>query len=165
MSLRLSVLALTLALGTAVALAAAPGNPPAGGRGDAGARGARGAQVPANLEGAMSEMQRSLNALKAEINDKTKLEQTLRDIAILQRDTITSKMQIPPSINRKTGEEKTKATSDYRAMMNSLVHILLDLEDAVNDNKPDAIKKNLASIEDVMKQGHTEFRPAGRGGD
>ena len=72
-------------------------------------------------------------------------------------------MNLPPIVNRMADDAKTKSTSDYRSMMNGLLHTLLDIEDAVTDNKPDDIKKGLAKVEEIMNEGHKEFRPA-RGG-
>jgi hypothetical protein len=128
-----------------------------------GARGGRGATsaTPVTLSSAMGDMNRMLRALKAGASDPAKAEQTLTDLVNFQRDVAVSKAQTPPAINRLPAEEKAKAVASYRAMMNGLTRTLLDLEDAVNDKKPDDIKKLLAKLDEIEKQGHAEFKPAG----
>jgi hypothetical protein len=122
------------------------------------ARAGRGAAAPASLSSAMGEMNRMLIAIKAESTDATKIEQTLKDIATLERDVAISKLQTPPNVNRMANaDDKAKATASYRTMMNGLTRTLLDLEDAVNDKKPDDIKKALTQLDVIEKQGHTEF--------
>jgi hypothetical protein len=132
-------------------------------RGAPTARGGRGVPggAPANLQSAMSDMNRTLRTLKAEATDPAKIEQTLADLATFERDVAISKTQVPPTVNRQPADEKAKSMASYRSMMNGLTRTLLDLEDAVNDKKPDEIKKLLAQLDEIEKQGHAEFKPAG----
>ncbi len=183
-------LAVALVAAARVSMAATPGaapsNPPATGAASAGgarnngagrfaprgdgegragpaARGGRGGApaIPATLESAMSDMNRMLRALKTEAADPAKAEQTLTDLITFQRDVAISKALVPPTVNRLPAAEKAKSLASYRAMMNGLTRTLLDLEDAVNDKKPDDIKKLLAQLDQIEKQGHAEFKPAG----
>jgi hypothetical protein len=118
-------------------------------------------QVPANLERAMSEMDAMLRAIKADAADPAKAETTLHNIAIMARDVAISKLQTPPWVARMAAaDEKAKAMASYRSMMNGLTRTLLELEDAVNDKKPDAIKKAIAQLEEIEKAGHEEFHVA-----
>lgn len=123
------------------------------------ARGGRGpAAAPANLSGAMSDMNRMLQALKREAVDPALAEQTLHDLATMERDVAVSKLQTPPNVNRMaTADEKAKAIASYRSMLSGVTRTLLDIEDAVNDKKPDEIKKLLTSLDEIEKAGHTEF--------
>jgi hypothetical protein len=131
-----------------------PAGPPPAGR-----QGRGGPQVPANLGGAMKDMDRAYRALKADAVDDAKQEQALTDIATMLRDAAISKLQVPPRVSKLQGDEKTKAIASYRTMMSGLMRTLLDLEDAVTDKKADAVKKGFADIEEIMKQGHDEFAP------
>jgi hypothetical protein len=128
---------------------------PAGG--PAGRTGRGAGQAPANLEAAMRDMDRAYRALKAEAADPTKIEQSLRDLATMQRDVTISKLQTPPSVNRLAGDKKAEAVTSYRTMMNGLLKALLDLEDAVTAKKADDIKKGFEEVDQIMKQGHAEF--------
>jgi hypothetical protein len=173
-TLAAGVLAAVAGLNSPAARAAAPSNPPATagapaargegeGRGPGQMRGGRGGApaAPANLESAMNDMNRMLRALKAEAADATKMEQTLTDLATFERDVAIAKTQIPPAVSRQPADEKAKSIASYRSMMNGLTRTLMDLEDAVNDKKPDDIKKLLAQLDEIEKQGHAEFKPAG----
>jgi len=44
-------------------------------------------------------------------------------------------------------------------MMVGMLKTLIDLEEAVNDKKVDDIKKGIAQLEELQKQGHAEFAP------
>jgi hypothetical protein len=170
------VLSAAAGLSTTTARGAAPSNSPAAaaqpansargegqGRAGPGARGGRGGAptTPVTLSSAMGDMNRMLRALKAEASDPAKAEQTLTDLVNFQRDVAVSKAQLPPAMNRLPADQKAKSIASYRAMMNGLTRTLLDLEDAVNDKKPDEIKKLLAKLDEFEKQGHAEFRPNG----
>jgi hypothetical protein len=136
-----------------VATTSAPASGPAMGRGGRG-----GQAAPANLEGAMSEMNRMLTQLKQNATDPAQKDAVIRNISIFARDVAISKLQTPPWVNRiANAEEKAKALESYRSMMNGLTRVLLDLEDAVNAKKADDIKKNLTTLEEMEKAGHQEF--------
>ncbi len=138
--------------------AAAPAAP-AGPRG--GGRGGRGPAAPAGLGSAMQEMDRTYKALKAEAADPAKLDQSLHDVATLQRDVAISKLATPPLVNRMpAGDKKTAEMENYRKAMNTLLHTLLDLEDAIAAKNADDMKKGFDKVEQLMNAGHAEFRPA-----
>jgi hypothetical protein len=149
---------------TASAVAAGPTPPPApasppppvgrAGRG-------RGPQLPNSLESAMNEMDRAYKALKNEATDPAKLEQSLKDIAIMQRGAAISKTFLPPMVNRMSPDKKPAALESYRTMMVGLMKTLLNLEEAISSNKTDDIKKGLQQIEETMTKGHGEFIPNG----
>ena len=118
----------------------------------------RGPTVPANMESAMGEMNRMLTALKTDAPDPAKAEQALKDLATFERDVAICKLLVPSQINSMTGTAKTEALASYRSMMTGLTKTLLDLEDAVNDKKPDEAKKLIAQLEEIEKQGHEELK-------
>jgi len=125
------------------------------------ARGGRGAAAaaPANLEAAMSDMNRMLSAIKREAADPAQAEQALRDLLTMERDVAISKLLTPPTVNRMpNADEKAKALASYRSMMTGLTRTLLDLEDAVTNKKPDDVKKLIATLDDIEKHGHEEFK-------
>ena len=149
-----AILAMAVGVQAAAPDAPAPAAPPP-------ARGGRGGPAaPANLGGAMRDMNAMLTALKADATDASKIDQVLRNIATLERDVAISKLSLPPLVNRMTGDEKAKSAASYRTTLSGLARTLLDLEDAVSDKKTDDIKKLVAKLEEIEKAGHTEFRPA-----
>lgn len=123
------------------------------------ARGRGGPTVPANLENAMSEMNRMLQDLKKVAADPAQAEQALKDCATFERDVAICKLLVPPQITRMTdAAAKAEALTSYRAMMTGLTKTALDLEDAINEKKPDDVKKYLAQLEETEKMGHTELK-------
>jgi hypothetical protein len=134
--------------------------PAANAPGGPGGRGGRGGPVsPANLGAAMRDMNGMLQALKKEAADPAQAEQALKDLAQFERDVSIAKMQIPPQINSiADAKAKGDALTSYRALMSGLMKTALDLEDAVNAKKPDDVKKAIAQLEGIEKQGHTELK-------
>ena len=114
----------------------------------------------------MKGMEQALKSIKVEAADPAKIEQTLKDIGLLERDVAIAKSLIPPLVNRQTGDAKAESLSDYRAMLVSVLRTVLDLEEAVVDKKPDDIKKALTQLDELETQGHKEFNPPrNRGGE
>lgn len=115
--------------------------------------------VPQNLEGAMRDMGRLYRSLTAEAGDFARREQTLRDIGLMERDVAIAKNSLPPLVNRQSGDEQARQIASYRSMMISMLRTLLDLEEAVADQKADEVKKILAQLEEIQQEGHKEFAP------
>ena len=114
-----------------------------------------------NLHGAMSDMGTVYKRIKGEYADGSKLEATLADIALMQRDIAIGKTSLPDKVNGLSGEEKAKAVKEYQGMMRNLLKKFIDLEEAVSDGKGDAAKGALADIDKLMEAGHKEFMPQG----
>ena len=155
-----SALAMALTVITTIAGSATAGVPggPGGGAMPPMGRGRGGAGVPQGLEASMSEMNRMVQDLKRVAADPAQAEQALKDCATFERDVSICKLLVPPQINRMSGDAKTEALTSYRSMMTGLVKTALDLEDAINAKKPDDIKKSIAQLEEIEKQGHTELK-------
>jgi hypothetical protein len=115
--------------------------------------------APTSLQNAMNQMLDLDFAVKKEYADPGNIDQTLRDIALFERDVAYCKLHLAPSVNKLQGEDKITETDSYRVMMSSMMRTLLDLEDAVHDKKMDDAKKLLATIDEIEEQGHAEFIP------
>ncbi|MEI8196434.1 MAG: cytochrome b562 [Phycisphaerae bacterium] len=148
----------TFARGDDETKATTPSSQPASREGRKGGPGT-GGSVPQNLESAMKDMGRALKTLKAEAADPAQAEQTLKDIGRLERDTAIAKGLVPPIVGKQAEDTKAKELNAYRAQMIHLMRTLLDLEEAVTDQKPEDIKNLLGQIQEIMKDGHKEFRP------
>jgi hypothetical protein len=132
--------------------AAGGGGAPVGGRAGAARGGA-----PGNLRGAMESMQASVLALKRDGADPEKIEQNLRTLAQMQRDVAIAKMQNPP-VQRITDPAKQATGAEtFRLAMSSIQRTLLDLEDAVIAKKPDDIKRLIAKLDEIERNGHRLF--------
>lgn len=145
------LLASTVALVT-VAQTTPPTTAPARGRG-------RGPTAPANLHQAMESIDRTYRAIKADAADPARQEATLRNIDTMIRDAAISKLFVPVPVEKLPAEKRPEAIKSYRAMMTGVIKTLLELEEAVLDKKPDAIKAGLAQLDELQKQGHAEFAP------
>jgi len=151
----LAIITAALLPTTLFAGAPAPGGAPAGGRGGRGGA----AAIPNSLSSAMSEMNRMLQDIKKVAVDPAQADQALKDLATFERDVAICKLLVPPEVNTITDEKaKAEALKSYRSMMTGLTKTALDLEDAVNDKKADDIKKLIAQLEAIEKQGHAEFK-------
>ena len=133
---------------------AAPAPPPIGGRG------ARGPTVPSTLDGTMANMLRMVTAIKADSSDTSKNEQTLRNLAIFQRDVAISKTLNPP-IDRLAEADRPEGMAKFRAALNGLLKVSMELEDAINAKKPEEIKKLIAQLEEMERKGHEMFKVGG----
>ena len=137
---------------------AARGTPGAGA--PQGGRNARGANAaPAGLEATMTDMDRAYRAIKTDAADPTKLEATVRNIDLMIRDVAIAKLLVPGTVRRLPADKQPEAIKSYHSMMVGMLKTLIDLEEAVNDKKVDDIKKGIAQLEELQKQGHAEFAP------
>jgi hypothetical protein len=135
----------------------------AGERGMPAARGARGA-APINLEREMSAMDRAFKALQGQIKDKTRNAASLTLVTQLQVATVNSKQAAPPMVNRAPEADRPKMAAEYRSMMLNLLREELDLEEELLKDDNAKAADTLASIDEIQKQGHKEYRPpAGAG--
>ncbi len=103
---------------------------------------------------------RTYRLLKTEVSDPAKVDAALRDIGLLQRDSAIAKAGVPGVVNALAGEEKTKKLAAYRVQMIGMMRTLLDLEEAVMNQKADDIKKCMAKLDEEEKGGHKDFLPA-----
>jgi hypothetical protein len=113
--------------------------------------------VPANLGGAMRDMNAQLQAIKVDATGD-ELDATVKAIGTMARDVLIAKLNVPPKVAALSGDAKTKELEAYRAMLNKLARKLLDLEDAVVAKKTDDAKKLLDEVKQFQKDGHSEFR-------
>ncbi|HUO09603.1 MAG TPA: cytochrome b562 [Phycisphaerae bacterium] len=134
-----------------------PGAPPTTRpmRGQGGPRGG----VPTGLGGAMREMEQMYKALKKNAADPSKREESLHNVAVMERDAAIAKVILPPPVQHATGDEKAKKAEDYRTDMVTLMKTLLSLEDAIATKNSDDINKGLDAIKAIMEKGHEEFMP------
>jgi hypothetical protein len=57
--------------------------------------------------------------------------------------------------------DRKKATDEYRLMLRNLLRASLDLEDQITAGDMDKAKATIATMSDIEKAGHGEFRPQG----
>ncbi len=115
--------------------------------------------MPASLGAAMRDMDRVYKALKVEAADSEKMDQALKDVAVMERDAAISKTLLPPTVTRAADADKAAKGESYRVMMVDLMKSLMDLEDGIAGKNPENVKKSLDAVEGVMNKGHEAFIP------
>jgi|GEM_PF-2034413 len=123
---------------------------PEGQRPQQGQPGARGGGPVVSVEAAMKIMGRSLRTIKAQAGDAEKREENLRLVNDMQRGCVTAKGGAPESILKNAASEadKAKMKDEYRKGLVSLLKKLIELEEAIGDNKGDAAK---GLVDEVVK--------------
>jgi hypothetical protein len=158
LSAALPAVAVMVGCQSAMRTDAGQGAPAATAPAPAGRAGRGGTAMPAGLRGAMSDMERMMNAIKADAADPAKIEQTITNLSLMERDVAIAKLQTPQQANGlPTPEDREKVLATFRSMLNGVTRTLLDLEDAVNARNPEGIKKAIDQLEKMEKAGHKEF--------
>jgi soluble cytochrome b562 len=124
-----------------------PGQPPQPGQ-----RGGRG-QQQMSVEQGMNALNRGLRELKASIDDAAKAEQQLLAVWSMQRGALGAR-SARPEIEGEGAADKIKA---FRHEMLKLAGMILELETAVLDAKPDAAKPLIAKIEAFRDEMHKKY--------
>jgi hypothetical protein len=109
-----------------------------------------------NLEASMKSMGQALKQLNAQVNDKAQNASSLTLVMQMETATVSAKSQ-PPRLPRASEEDRAKKQADFRLSMMNLLRQELDLEDQLLANDNTKAAATLATMEDVMKQGHEEF--------
>jgi hypothetical protein len=132
-----------------------------GGGGGGGMRGQGGrGNAPVNLEREMETMGRAFKRLQAQIKDKTQNESSLAQITIFEQSALACKGAVPPAVAKLGEQERAKQLHDYRNMMVNLLQQALDLEEQLLAGDNTKAADTLATMDEIQKQGHKEFRPA-----
>lgn len=127
--------------------------------------GARGVAMTVNLEREMANMGRTFKKLQTQVKDKSQNESSLAVVAQFEQATLASKGAVPPAIAKLAEPERSKQLHDYRNMMVNLLQQALDLEEQLLAGDNTKAADTLATMDEIQKQGHKEFRPVdgGRG--
>jgi hypothetical protein len=112
------------------------------------------------LEPVMKRMNQALKTLKKAVKDPAQQAVAEKAVQDLEASALAAKGMVPPGLS-KSGAERDAAIASYRAMMMNVLRQAIDLEEAIQDKKADDAAKIIASIEDLEKQGHKEFRKEG----
>lgn len=136
------------------------GQPPRGPRGEGGQGRERqgppggregGPRTAISVEASMKVMGRALRTLKAQAGDATKREENLRLVNEMQRGCVTAKGSPVPEPLLKdavSDPDKAKIKETFRKGLLDLLRKLVDLEEAIADEKGDAAK---GLVEEVIK--------------
>ena len=111
-----------------------------------------------DLEHPMEAMEKIYKTLKKQVKDETKRDANLKLIADFQKQVLIANGLLPEGVSRLSGDEKEKAVTSYRTMMLNLLRSALDLEEALVNKKYDDAEKEIATLLEIEKSGHKEFR-------
>jgi hypothetical protein len=111
-----------------------------------------------NIESAMKAMNRGQKALQENLANPAKRDDNLRAVGEMQQACVAAKNQTPNMLHRGVGDEaeKAKVTLEYRKDLLALARALLDLEQAILDNRPDAAAKALDEVIRQRAEAHRE---------
>ena len=141
-----------------LALAIAPGliaQPPAGGR-----------EPQTELGAKMEKMGSAFRALRRQIADATKNEDSLAKLAVI-KENATAALKLDPALKAKKPEaEQAKFVADYQAGIKNLLADIATLETALKAGDNAAAAKAADAMNKDQTDGHKAFRPpqARRGG-
>lgn len=111
------------------------------------------------LEHNMEVMGETIQQLQAQINDKAQNAASIKLVARLERETLAAKEEVPGKVRRMEGADKDKSVGEYRTMMIGLLRQELELEEHLIAGDNAKAAEVLTAMEELEKQGHTEFRP------
>jgi len=112
-------------------------------------------QAP-NVEGAMKVIDRSMKNLKAQLDDPSMKQDNLRQVGEAQRGAVTAKLARPgKQLDKlKNDSERAKMEVQFRRGLIDLTRKLLDLEQAIIDDKTDDAKRLMAEIVKMRDDAH-----------
>ncbi|MFN0132615.1 MAG: cytochrome b562 [Phycisphaerales bacterium] len=109
-----------------------------------------------SVEGAMKVIDRSLKNLQGQLDDASKKDDNLRQVGEAQRAAVTAKLLRPGKQLDKAKDEgeRKKMEAQYRRGLMDVVRKLLDMEQAIVDDKADDAKRLLAEIVKMRDDAH-----------
>lgn len=137
-----------------------------GGAGAGGGGGGAGRREGPSVEGAMKGMNRALERLKGQIADAAKKEENLRLINDMQRNCVTAKgLPVPGDLLERAKDDaaKTKLKATYRAELLHLLRALIEIEQAIIDDKTEVAVKGVGELGKLEESGHNAVGLNGEG--
>ena len=117
------------------------------------------AAAPVDLDKEMGAMSRAFRRINSQHKDKAQNEATLAQVVLIQQATLNAKAGTPAVIAKMTGDEKTKAMTEYRTQIASLLQLELDLEKQLLAGDNTKAAETVAAMDAAQKAGHAKFRP------
>jgi Sec-independent protein translocase protein TatA len=108
---------------------------------------------------AMEDMGKALKAIKKNVKDPTKNEESLKLVAKCQQDALTSK-GLPPAMLAKVPEaDKAKTLVGYKKMMADTIATLCKLEAQLLENKNEEAAETIKALKVLEDDGHEKYNP------
>lgn len=110
-----------------------------------------------NVQGLMKTMNRSLRALRSQLDDATKKDENLRLVGEMQRSCVTAKTAgLPADVlgHFKGDEEKAKMAAAFRKDLIAVTRKLLDVEEDLAAGKSADAGKKLDEVIEMRKKAH-----------
>lgn len=108
---------------------------------------------------AMEDMGKALKAIKKNVKDPTKNEESLKLVAKCQQDALTSKGLLPAMLTKVPEADKAKTLAGYRKMMADTIAALCKLEGQLLDGKNDEAAETLKTLKTLEDDGHEKYNP------
>lgn len=123
-------------------------------------RAGRSAGQPVSLDGSMKGINRAFKGLSGIITDPSKKDDALKMIADMQRNCAAAKTTAVPGEYLKSAADdaaKAKIQAEFHSDLRKMMHMLVDMEDAVVAGKTDEAKTILAKVEAIRDHSHKEI--------
>ena len=117
-----------------------------------------------SLENDMERMGKAFKKLSAQVKDATQNAASLALVDTLQQGATAAKGMVPKMAGSVAADKRDKFIADYKDMMDGLLEQLKDLKQQLTDGKNDQAADTVASIKEIMDQGHKDFRKKEGGG-
>ena len=107
----------------------------------------------------MKTMNKSLRALKKQVADPAKKDDSLALIATIKKSLDASTKLEPAKTKEVPAAEKAAYLDKYKAQLADLAKTYDELEAAIKADKADDVKKALDKLSEQKEKGHKDFAP------
>ena len=107
----------------------------------------------------MKTMNKSLRALKKQVADPAKKDDSLALIATIKKSLDASTKLEPAKTKEVPAAEKAAYLDKYKAQLADLAKTYDELEAAIKADKADDVKKALDKLSEEKEKGHKDFAP------
>ena len=122
----------------------------------------RAADGDTELQGKMQKMSSAFRPLRAQLADATKNDDSIAKVAAIKENATAALKLTPMKIADMPAADQAKATAAYQEELKKLIASLDKLTAALKAGKNDEAQTIYTEIGGIQKEGHTEFKKAGK---
>jgi len=105
----------------------------------------------------MEAIEEVLGKLRRSLRDENRREESLAQIALMQKETLACKQLVPGMIAELAAPRRAEEATAYRRMMVDMLESQLELEAALLDGDAEAAKQAFKKLRNMEDAGHERF--------